>query len=92
MGLCGLNGLFAKLLCLSHKDTCQDGAGNLVIHRAGMVLIAFEEDADEPDNRDDTLASGTVEPVALGCMGSCGLTNLAKDRNRASRAKVSPSA
>jgi|SRR5579863_1311950 len=66
------NGLFGELLCLSHKDTCEDGDGNLVTLRAGMVVIAFDEDADEQGNRDDIIASGTVEPSPqwLRCAGS----------------------
>ena len=66
------NGLFGELLCLSHKDTSEDADGNLVPLRAGMALIAFDEDADEHGNRDDLLASGTVEPSPewLTCNGS----------------------
>ena len=66
------NGLFGELLCLSHKDTCEDARGNLVKLRAGMVLTAFDEDADEHGNRDDLIASGTVEPSPkwLSCRGS----------------------
>jgi hypothetical protein len=66
------NGLFEELLCLSHKDTCEDALGNLVTLRAGMVLTAFDEDADGHGNRDDLIASGTVEPSPewLSCRGS----------------------
>jgi hypothetical protein len=66
------NGLFGKLLCLSHKDTCEDADGNLVTLQAGMVLTAFDEDTDEHGNRDDLIASGTVEPSpqSLRCLGS----------------------
>jgi len=66
------NGLFGELLCLSHKDTCQDADGNLVTLHAGMTLTAFDEDADEHGNRDDLIASGTVEPSpeSLRCLGS----------------------
>jgi hypothetical protein len=66
------NGLFGELLCLSHKDTCEDANGNLVPLQAGMVLTAFDEDADEHGNRDDLIASGTVEPSPewLRCKGS----------------------
>jgi hypothetical protein len=56
------NGLFGELLCLSHKDTCEDTDGNLVTLQTGMVLTAFDEDADEHGNRDDLIASGVVEP------------------------------
>ena len=66
------NGLFGELLCLSHKDTCKDADGNLVTLQAGMVLTAFDEDTDEHGNRDDLIASGTVErsPWRLRCAGS----------------------
>jgi hypothetical protein len=66
------NGLFGELLCLAHKDTCEDADGKLVTLRAGMVLTAFDEDADELGNRDDLIASGTVElsPEWLECNGS----------------------
>jgi hypothetical protein len=66
------NGLFGELLCLSHKDTCEDSEGNLVTLKPGMVLIAFDEDVDENGNRDDLIASGVVErsPWGLRCDGS----------------------
>jgi hypothetical protein len=66
------NGLFGELLCLSHKDTCEDMDGNLVTLQTGMVLTAFDEDADEQGNRDDLIASGIVEPSPqwLRCNGS----------------------
>jgi hypothetical protein len=66
------NGLFGELLCLSHKDTCEDTDGNLVTLQTGMVLTAFDEDADEHGNRDDLIASGVVEPSPqwLRCNGS----------------------
>jgi hypothetical protein len=66
------NGLFGDLLCLSHRDTSEDADGNVVTLQAGMVLTAFDEDADESGNRDDLIASGTVEPSpeSLRCLGS----------------------
>src|SRR5260370_9403957 len=66
------NGLFGELLCLSHKHTCEDADGNFVTLEAGMVLTAFDEDADEHGGRDDLIASGTVEPSprSLRCLGS----------------------
>lgn len=66
------NGLFGDLLCLSHEDTCRDEHGALVAVRAGMIVVAFDEDADEHGNRDDLVASGTVEPAPdwLSCRGS----------------------
>ena len=66
------NGLFSELLCLSHKDTCEDSEGNLVTLKSGMVVTAFDEDVDEHGNRDDLIASGVVErpPWRLRCSGS----------------------
>lgn len=66
------NGLFGEVLCLSHKDTSEDTNGNLVRLHAGMLLTAFDEDVDEHGNRDDLIASGTVEssPEWLRCRGS----------------------
>ena len=66
------NGLFGDLLCLSHKDTCEDSEGNLVTLKSGMVLTAFDEDVDVDGNRDDLIASGIVEPSPrrLRCNGS----------------------
>jgi hypothetical protein len=66
------NGLFGDLLCLSHEETCVDESGNLIPLRAGMILTAFDEDADEYGNRDDLIATGAVEvsPPWLQCRGS----------------------
>jgi hypothetical protein len=66
------NGLFGDLLCLSHEDTCRDEHGAPVAVRAGMIVVAFDEDANEHGNRDDLVASGTVEPAPdwLSCRGS----------------------
>jgi hypothetical protein len=66
------NGLFRQALCLSHKDTVTDSYGNIIELREGMTLTAYDEDADENGNRDDLLASGTVErsPDWLSCHGS----------------------
>jgi hypothetical protein len=57
------NGLFGNLLCLSQEDSCLDETGNAVVLRKGMKVTAFDEDSDENGNRDDLLASGTVEPA-----------------------------
>jgi len=61
-----------SILCPSHSETCKDEFGNEVILKAGMEVIAFDEDADEKGNRDDLLASGIVEhfPGWLQCKGS----------------------
>jgi hypothetical protein len=55
------NGLFGAILCLSHTDTCVDENGAVIHLRAGLVLTAYDEDEDEHGNRDDVIASGTVE-------------------------------
>jgi hypothetical protein len=68
------NGLFenGKLLCLSHNETCRDESGVEIHLQAGMIVTAFDEDADEHGVRDDLLATGVVErsPDWLQCRGS----------------------
>ena len=66
------NGLFGDVLCLSHGDSCVDAKGVTVQLCAGMAVIAFDEDADEKDQRNDLIASGIVEqsPDWLSCNGS----------------------
>ncbi len=66
------NGLFGELLCLSHSATCIDETGAEVELRPGITLTAFDEDSDEHGQRDDLLATGTVEPSPdwLQCKGS----------------------
>jgi len=66
------NGLFGDLLCISHADTCRDEDGDEFRLEAGMPLTAFEEDVDEDGQRDNLMASGTVErsPDWIGCHGS----------------------
>jgi hypothetical protein len=66
------NGLFSELLCLSHGDTSTDENGAKVQLQAGMKITAYMEDLDEQGNRDDLIASGTVErsPEWLRCKGS----------------------
>jgi hypothetical protein len=66
------NGLFGELLCLSHGESCPDEFGRPVLLCAGMKLTAYDEDLDDDGNRDDLIASGTVEPAPswLRCNGS----------------------
>ena len=66
------NGLFGDLLCLSHSDTCKDEHGETVLLRSGMTVTAFDQDTNELGERDDLVASGTVEPSPdwLQCNGS----------------------
>jgi hypothetical protein len=65
-------GLFGELLCLSHSESCPDEFGRPVLLCAGMRLTAYDEDLDDDRNRDDLIASGTVEsaPSWLRCKGS----------------------
>ena len=66
------NGLFGDVLCLSHEDTCVDETGAVLLLQEGLVLTAYDEDADEHGNRDDLIARGVVEPAPAGlrCNGS----------------------
>lgn len=66
------NGLFGDVLCLSHEDTCVDETGAEVHLREGLILTAYDEDADEHGNRDNLIANGIVEPATawLRCNGS----------------------
>ena len=66
------NGLFGRILCLSHSDTALDETGAEVRLRPGMRVTAFDEDVDEQGLRDDLLASGVVivSPDWLRCNGS----------------------
>lgn len=66
------HGLFADVLCLSHEDTCLDEKGAVIHLREGLILTAYDEDADEHGNRDDLIARGRVEPAPswLWCNGS----------------------
>jgi len=66
------NGLFGELLCISHGESCSDDSGRPVLLCAGMKLTAYDEDLDDNGNRDDLIASGTVEPAPswLKCNGS----------------------
>lgn len=56
------NGLFGDLLCLSHRDTCEDELGNTVALCSGMVVTAYDEDTNDAGERDDLIASEVVEP------------------------------
>jgi hypothetical protein len=66
------NGLFGDLLCLAHRDTCDDFEGRPINLREGMLVTAYDQDSDESGNRDDLIASGKVErsPDWLQCKGS----------------------
>jgi hypothetical protein len=60
------------MLCLSHNDSCKDEFDNKIVLEEGMELTAFDEDADENNERDDLIANGIVErsPDWLQCKGS----------------------
>ncbi len=75
------NGLFGELLCLSHNDTCVDESGAVIQLREGMVVTAYDEDANEHGVRDDLIATGTVEssPDWLQCNGSKWALRINKD-------------
>jgi hypothetical protein len=62
----------AGVLCLSHAETCRDRDGNVVTVDEGMRASGFDEDVDDQGNRDELLASGTVErpPDWLARQGS----------------------
>jgi len=68
------NGLFRgwTMLCLSHSDTCVDESGVVIQLRTGMIVTAFDLDADEEGNPDNLIATGVVElsPDWLQCRGS----------------------
>ena len=66
------NGLFGDILCLSHGETCPDQHGVPIALQAGMLVTAYDEDFDEQGERDDLVATGTVEPAPdwLTCRGS----------------------
>jgi hypothetical protein len=54
------NGLFGNVLCLTHQETALDELGDSVELREGMVITAFDLDADENGNPDNLIATGTV--------------------------------
>ncbi len=53
-------------------NRCPDEFGGPVLLCAGMKVTAYDEDLDGDGNRDDLIASGTVEPPPswLRCNGS----------------------
>jgi len=60
------------LLCLSHEETAVDVSGRKVNLVEGMVVTAFDFDADENGRPDRILVTGTVErsPKYAQCGGS----------------------
>ena len=66
------NGYFGDILCLAHGDTCMTKDGDEVTIREGMIVTAYDEDANDAGDRDDLIATGVVErsPESLRCNGS----------------------
>ena len=60
----------AGLLCLSHSETCRDQDGNDVAVRECTPATAFDDDVNEQGNRDDLIASGTVEAIGDRAMAN----------------------
>ena len=60
------NGLFGDLLCLSLADTVTNQAGEVIPLKEGMVITAYDLDADDQGNPDNLFATGIVEP-RLSC-------------------------
>lgn len=66
------NGCFGDILCLSHSDLCKTQDGREVALAEGMIVTAYDEDANDIGERDDLIATGVVErsPESLRCNGS----------------------
>jgi len=75
------NGLFGELLCISHGESCCDEEGRPVTLHSGMKLTAFDEDQDDDGNRDDLIASGTVEHAPVWLRGNGSLWVLKVDEH-----------
>lgn len=54
------------LLCLSHSNEVKTAQGRIIPLQEGMVLTAYDLDADENGNPDNIFASGVVEK-SLSC-------------------------
>ena len=60
------------LLCLAHAETVRDESGREVVLSEGMIVTAFDLDADDEGKPDRILATGKVErsPSYAQCRGS----------------------
>ena len=60
------------LVCLAHEDTITDQRGQVITLRPGLVLTAFDLDADAEGRPDAIFATGVVEPSPgyAQCRGS----------------------
>jgi len=56
-GRADFNGLFSRLLCLSHENFCTDFEGNRVELLAEMILTAFDENCEDDLPQHDQLRS-----------------------------------
>src|SRR6478752_8672704 len=66
------NGCFGDILCLSHSNSCGTEAGDTVLLHEGMIVTAYDDDCDLSGERDNLIATGSVERSceSLACQGS----------------------
>jgi len=67
------NGMLGPdLVCLSHEDTIKTHSGDVIELKSGMIVTAYDEDADDNGNPDNLFATGVVEPSPdfARCRGS----------------------
>ena len=77
------NGVWEEetILCLSHSETVKSRAGQSITLREGLVLTAYDGDADELGRPDDIVATGRVEraPEWLQAHGSKWILRIDQD-------------
>lgn len=79
------NGILAPgLLCLFHANEVKTASGNSISLRDGMVLTAYDQDADEEGKSDNIFTSGSVErsPSYAQCNGSVWSLRIDSDGTR----------
>ncbi|MBC9909474.1 hypothetical protein [Chitinophaga varians] len=59
------------LVLLSQEDTKQDSDGNVVLLCEGKMIDIFMDDTNEPGEKDNLMASGTVEANTTGLFPVC---------------------